>query len=219
MAWASDKQCLLGTEQSSCAKASIRRLLHNSNSHCKFRQTTSQPFCFNSHQLIQMSSVTVFSYPEWTPLTMSGRQVEDRLLPMINTCERKTFRSSEAMDIKSELKKKNQSLVAVIACDQGTETLVGYLISMRTKPGNSLTLHKICIAPSFRRRGCARMLLRSWIDRVRSTSSRMHLWVRLDNHPARQLYLSLGFTDGNKVDDYYGTGRSGLHMILDLRPP
>jgi ribosomal protein S18 acetylase RimI-like enzyme len=44
----------------------------------------------------------------------------------------------------------------------------------------------------------------------------VHLWVDADREAARRLYLGSGFKERERVDDYYGPGRTGIKMVLDL---
>lgn len=165
-----------------------------------------------------MACVTSVSWPGMKQLKISKLDFEETILPQIKSCERENFSPSEAFDITSKLKKKNTSLICLSYTEGNSRALLGYLVFMHPKIGSTVTVHKICIRKSFRRRGCARFMLKMCTETVRDTNSRMHLWVRWDNIPARSLYRSLGFVEDARINDYYGSARAGLHMTLDLRP-
>lgn len=128
--------------------------------------------------------------------------------------EKRTFPSSEAFDFESELLKKNT--FAFVACQNATEPLdvVAYLIYCRTK--RLTLLHKICVVEHFRKRGIAKALLSALRTKVRlEGSNSIDLWVDEDRPPARALYTSCGFEEVDRLENYYGMGRTGLKMSLD----
>ena len=47
-------------------------------------------------------------------------------------------------------------------------------------------------------------------------SERLQLWVDVARAPARRLYESVGFKDADWSKDYYGPGRTGVKMVLQL---
>lgn len=82
-------------------------------------------------------------------------------------------------------------------------------------------LLSIGVAPSWRKRGVARALLRASMERsLRSGALTMFLEVAVDNEPARQLYLAHGFEQVGTRPDYYqrpdGARISAHTMRCDL---
>jgi ribosomal-protein-alanine N-acetyltransferase len=65
-------------------------------------------------------------------------------------------------------------------------------------------LLSIGILPAYRKRGLARMLLRSSMERCLRTGARtLFLEVAVDNEPAQQLYRTCGFEEVGSRPDYY----------------
>ena len=50
----------------------------------------------------------------------------------------------------------------------------------------------------------------------RSGASEVDLWVDKAREPARGLYKACGFEEMESVEDYYGGGRAGGRMELEL---
>ena len=117
--------------------------------------------------------------------------------------ERKTFPSSEQMHLEAGLKRANASLLCM--CDDAVRqgAVVAYLLYTRAK--STVLLHKLCVRSDFRRRGLGSSMLGYLI-----------LWVDEKRHLARKLYAVNGFQEVGMVDDYYGPGRHGLRMVLEL---
>ena len=53
----------------------------------------------------------------------------------------------------------------------------------------------------------------------RQNCEQLWLWVDEMRVPARRLYEGLGFSDENRLTDYYAPGRVGVRMVLSLLPP
>ena len=141
------------------------------------------------------------------------------LLDQVKRAERRTFPRDEAMDFDLELKKRNTELIAVLADPQSTEdcerSLAGYLVYARLH-GIAL-LHKVCVLEGHQRQGIARSILSMLKDRLQSQGcERLQLWVDEARKPARALYESMGFKITDRARDYYGPGRTGIKMVLDL---
>lgn len=146
----------------------------------------------------------------------------DVIRPQIVNCEKKSFAASERFNFDNELKKSNVNMLIVVDdCEISSIRsfpLVGYLILSFPKASSSVMLHKICITKSWRRRGIADAMIRGEIERLKTRGChRVSLWVRQNNIPAMALYKHLGFKQISKVEDYYGEGLAGLHMILELQ--
>lgn len=54
-------------------------------------------------------------------------------------------------------------------------------------------------------------------DLVKSKSEAIDLWVDENRTPARKLYSLHGFQECQRVENYYGRGRTGMKLILKLR--
>lgn len=53
-------------------------------------------------------------------------------------------------------------------------------------------------------------------DLKRSRAGQVDLWVDEERTPARALYTACGFIEQESVKDYYGNGRTGIRMKLEL---
>ena len=143
----------------------------------------------------------------------------DVVLPQIKQCERKSFPSNEAFNFEVELKKRNIDMVVILHNEDPVAKrpqLVAYLIFSHRKAGHAVLLHKICVVKEYRHQGIAKLTLRSEITRLRRQCSKIQLWVHRGNAAAITLYQSLGFETVNEVENYYGPGRTGMEMILNL---
>jgi ribosomal-protein-alanine N-acetyltransferase len=77
--------------------------------------------------------------------------------------------------------------------------VVGFLIGRTVAPGEHEILN-LAVAPEFRRRGIARLLLQDW---VHSSPGTVFLEVRESNLAARNLYKYLGFEQVGVRTEYY----------------
>jgi [ribosomal protein S18]-alanine N-acetyltransferase len=100
--------------------------------------------------------------------------------------------------------------------DAPNQPPVAFLIAWRAAD----ELHVIDIAthPDHRRRGAARALLLALIAFGRENGFRLVvLEVRASNRPARELYISLGFTVARVRRNYYAEpDEDGVDMLLEL---
>jgi [ribosomal protein S18]-alanine N-acetyltransferase len=92
--------------------------------------------------------------------------------------------------------------------------IAGYSITRTDWRGPELD--SIAVDPLDRGRGVAQALLNATIARLRSGTLR--LMVGTDNEPALRFYQQFGFIRVRKVARYYGAGRDGWRMRLELRP-
>jgi ribosomal protein S18 acetylase RimI-like enzyme len=76
------------------------------------------------------------------------------------------------------------------------------------------------VLPAARRRGIARRLVAALLDEaVRRGATEAFLEVRVDNHPARELYRSEGFAEIGVRQGYYDAGRiDAVTMRKELAP-
>jgi [ribosomal protein S18]-alanine N-acetyltransferase len=92
--------------------------------------------------------------------------------------------------------------------------IAGYSITRTDWRGPELD--SIAVDPLYRGHGVAQALLNATIARLRSGTLR--LMVGTDNEPALRFYQQFGFIRVRKVPRYYGAGRDGWRMRLELRP-
>jgi ribosomal-protein-alanine N-acetyltransferase len=82
-------------------------------------------------------------------------------------------------------------------------------------PGETELL-RLGVAPGARRRGLARRLLTSALDRLRAGGRpACHLEVRTDNEAARALYESLGFRPAGLRRGYYRDGADAVRYVRE----
>ncbi|KAF3011236.1 hypothetical protein E8E13_011644 [Curvularia kusanoi] len=127
--------------------------------------------------------------------------------------EKRIFPSSEAFDYSVELKKKNIGLV--LASKEGSQELIGYLVFQRQK--SLAWLHKLATIEQERGKGIGRCLIHSLCHQMKKGGCRtIVLWVDEARKPARALYASCGFQEIERLQDYYGPGRTALKMELAI---
>jgi ribosomal protein S18 acetylase RimI-like enzyme len=137
----------------------------------------------------------------------------EALAAKVAKLEKKIFPSSEAFDYSVELKKKNIGLV--LASKEGSQELVGYLVFQRQK--SLAWLHKLATIEQERGKGIARCLVHSLCQQMKKGGCRtIVLWVDEARNPARALYTSCGFQEIERLQDYYGPGRTALKMELAI---
>jgi ribosomal-protein-alanine N-acetyltransferase len=95
-------------------------------------------------------------------------------------------------------------------------TIVGYVLYWLL-PG-AIDIHNLAVHVDYRRRGIARILLRSVVKEARRQSvSRVMLEVRQSNVPAQKLYQAMGFKITGMRKGYYSdNGEDALAMTLEL---
>jgi ribosomal protein S18 acetylase RimI-like enzyme len=142
------------------------------------------------------------------------------LLSRISRLEKKTFPSSETFDFSVDLwKKKPNTRVIYVSIAENTSAhaaLVAYAVYVRMK-GVAL-LHKICVAAPFRCQGIGAKLMDYVLQRLRREGCQsIQLWVDRERDHARRLYSRCGFEEREQIDNYYGSGRTGIKMVQDLQ--
>lgn len=137
----------------------------------------------------------------------------EALASKVAKLEKKIFPSSEAFDYSVELKKKNIGLV--LASREGSQELIGYLVFQRQK--SLAWLHKLATVEQERGKGIARCLVHSLCQQMKKGGCRtIVLWVDEARNPARALYTSCGFQEIERLQDYYGPGRTAIKMELAI---
>ncbi|KAI9835531.1 MAG: hypothetical protein M1819_001982 [Sarea resinae] len=147
-------------------------------------------------------------------------QIRQQLLASVKHTEKKVFPRTEAFDFDAELKKKNTFLYCTVHQAGGiahrTVSLIGYLVCVRMK--RVTLLHKVCVREQFRRRGNAKAMLAQLEQEVRKQScNEIQLWVDEEREPARYLYASCDYEEVDRVENYYGPGRTGLKMVRKIQ--
>jgi ribosomal-protein-alanine N-acetyltransferase len=88
------------------------------------------------------------------------------------------------------------------------------VITIRTT-GELADLHRLAVAPAYRRQGVGTALVRSALDTVRHLGARaVILEVRDTNDAAIMLYQKLGFEQLAARQNYYGPGQHALILKL-----
>ena len=132
----------------------------------------------------------------------------NEILTAIQSLERRTFPTSEALDISKETSKRNTHLLYA----SSASLVIGYLVYINTSSG--LRIHKLCVAQSYRRQGVATRLVDHICQVARTSGKDIDLWVDEARVPARECYVKCGFMQiGDVVVDYYAPGRNGIRMV------
>jgi ribosomal-protein-alanine N-acetyltransferase len=112
---------------------------------------------------------------------------------------------------------------AVFKVVEVRNTVVGYFIhrshdgwlGFRTR--NKATLISLAVRSDWRKKGIASIMLEDAIRDLKTKQTKsIVLQVRINNEPAKLLYSKFGFKVVRKIMNYYGTGKDGLVMMLDL---
>jgi ribosomal-protein-alanine acetyltransferase len=94
--------------------------------------------------------------------------------------------------------------------------MAGFVIGL-VEPDHTGHITTIGIAPEHRRRNLASRLMERAETGFRDRGVRVvRLEVRSSNHPAQQLYLTLGYTVTQRLPKYYSNGGDGLLMVKSI---
>ena len=144
----------------------------------------------------------------------------EELLDQVKRVEKHHFPKDEAMEFGAELHKRNTEFMIVLAPTEVEDppqkaTVAGYMLHARVH-GVAL-LQKICVDDVYQRRGIARSMMTRLKSNLESQGcQKIQLWVDFKRPPAISLYTALGFRNTDQSRDYYGPGRHGMKMVLDL---
>lgn len=101
------------------------------------------------------------------------------------------------------------------ATNNTSSNVIAYAVYARAK-GIAL-LHKICVAEPYRGSGVGEQLMAYIEQRLRREGCQcVLLWVDKERAAARKLYTRRGFEEMEAVENYYGNGRTGVKMVLEL---
>ena len=96
--------------------------------------------------------------------------------------------------------------------------VVGYVIALSR--GREGVIQSIAVSPEARGRGVGERLMRSAIDHLSRSSSRVRLLVAAGNEAGIGLYRKLSFEETGKViPGYYPDGDDAVEMERELGPP
>lgn len=165
---------------------------------------------------VVMATIRCLSLQTGEQITMTKQQV----LCQVEQTEKKSFARQEAFDFSNELQKRNLELVVIVKGAGSLSlqlTVVAYLVFAYVKPGNTVTLQKVCVRKEFRRQGIAKATLAAQTKRLTDHgTTKVQLWVDESNLAARRLYNCIGFEEVCRFHDYYAVGRTGIQMALRL---
>ncbi len=99
--------------------------------------------------------------------------------------------------------------------------IVGYCVISPLKLRRVLVLSSLATHPDFRNRGVGSSLLGDAIRIAKEVSpvnaiKKLILQVAADNTSAQSLYTKFGFEFRGTIRNYYGRGRNGVQMELEL---
>ncbi len=101
------------------------------------------------------------------------------------------------------------------------DMIVGYCILSHSARPKTLMISSIAVHPDFRRHRIGKSLLSDCLTIARKLSDldsikMIVLQVALVNTTAQSLYREFGFKYDRKLPDYFGEGRDGILMQLEL---
>jgi ribosomal-protein-alanine N-acetyltransferase len=138
-------------------------------------------------------------------MNLDLRRLELRDLAAIERIERASYPTPWSRSMfASELAK--PSSLSLGAFDRKTSELLGYLVISRYV--DAWHVMNVAVAPSYRRRGIARMLLDNLFEQTARDGRRGYtLYVRVSNIGAIKLYEALGFVSRGVRRGYYTDNR------------
>lgn len=112
----------------------------------------------------------------------------------------------------------NPNVVNLVACYDGRVIGSATSFSRRSKNNLSGRIYNLAVDPDYRSKGIGRKLLNFLIRRFELLRySRIYLEVDEFNDKAIQIYHSIGFKEYRKLHDYYGKGKNGKSMCLEIK--
>jgi [ribosomal protein S18]-alanine N-acetyltransferase len=96
-------------------------------------------------------------------------------------------------------------------------TLAGYSAILPMKDTHTMVITSLAVHPNFKREKIATRLLEDAVSiSARNGATLLELQVAADNLPARELYRKFNFVQTGIMNDYYGKGKDGIEMELQL---
>jgi ribosomal-protein-alanine acetyltransferase len=109
-----------------------------------------------------------------------------------------------------------QSAVFLVAEQDGRIVGEGIALVRHHKQSVSGRVYSLAVDPASRGQGIGQRLMREMVEQLRHRAvRRIYLEVEASNAPAIQLYHRLGFASIGTLPDYYGDGKSGVHMMCE----
>ena len=109
------------------------------------------------------------------------------------------------------------SAVFLVAEDAGRIVGEGICLVRKHKKSVSGRIYSLAVNSDYRGRKLGQKLLQSMIDGLSSRGvKRIYLEVEEANTSAIRLYERHGFTTVERLADYYGEGKPGLHMLYEV---
>ncbi|KAH0533979.1 hypothetical protein FGG08_007416 [Glutinoglossum americanum] len=138
------------------------------------------------------------------------------LLAALTRTERASFPPPERLPFPHTLAPQRHNTSLHCTFDRATSTLLAYLVLTRTR--RTVLLHKLCVLPAHRGRGVGTWTVRAAVAglRARGAAGRVQLWVDEGRGAARRVYARCGFVEVERVEAYYGPGRTGVRMVVEL---
>lgn len=180
---------------------------------------------------------TSTSTPTLTLLSPIPSKHLPTLSPLLTSLERKIFpSSSSSTSFNYPLELKKPTIGVILAYPTSSTTItpsttfsitspssstlpppqlpIGYLVFQRLK--GTTWLHKLGVVEGERRKGVARGMIGVMKERVRVGGGRkVVLWVE-EGNAARRLYEEEGWEVRERMEGYYGEGRAGVRMEMDI---
>ncbi|KAI9673272.1 MAG: hypothetical protein M1829_004337 [Trizodia sp. TS-e1964] len=146
-----------------------------------------------------------------------GTQWAQNMIAAVQKIEKRTFPATEAFDFDFELKKNNTILMCTFESSKPESEPIAYMVYVRIK--RIALLHKICVVEARRHLGIAKWMLKSLQALLQKQGcDELQLWVDENRGAAMRVYSSCGFGPLQKVENYYGPGRTALKMTLEISP-
>jgi ribosomal protein S18 acetylase RimI-like enzyme len=165
----------------------------------------------------------VMTAPEALSLNLPDLKIQklhpkdaDTILPQLRATEKKSFPANEAFDFSvGLLGKQNTCILSAFSESESGDYPIAYAVYVQWR--GVVLLQKLCVSARFRGRKIGNSMMFEVISRARRTKcSAIELWVDESRTIAQKLYSCCGFEAIQNVQHYYGAGRHGIKMRLDL---
>lgn len=146
------------------------------------------------------------------------RRAEMTDLDAIVALEQASFRYQAEMFNRRQLRSLIGNSLSVAMVAQRGRRVVGWVVGLVRRhagsPQRSGRVYGLAVHREAQGQGIGRRLMERVLRALeRRGVRRIYLEVRVDNHPAIELYKRLGFEVLCRLPDYYGRGRHGQRML------
>ena len=150
------------------------------------------------------------------PISVLSVQPEDeRCCAQCNAIETACYPKNEVLNISHEASKPGCHIICSGGSANESEICLGYVIFQKT--ALSVSIVKIVVLPTYRRRGIGKQLLKTVEEFANLKSIRLcSLNVEESNSPAIALYLSEGYVKSDHRTDFYAIGRHAYRMEKEV---